>query len=172
VAVGPWAVAFVGRQGDGKSGLAAALLQAGGSLLSDDLAALSRRGEEIFVQPGFPQMRMWPDEAAFFLAHSEHLPLVHPDQTKRWIPIGPEGIGTFQADAIGIETISPRDAVIELLRHSFTPLLVEAAGLQPGRLDFLAHLVLHVPVKRLRYPTGLTLLPRVAEAIRNDLDRC
>jgi len=189
VVLGGRAAAFVGRQGDGKSGLAAALLRIGASLLSDDVVPLEIRGEETLVHPGFPQMRMWPDEAACFLERFEHLPRVHPTLTKRWVPVGPDGLGAFEGDAVPlgclylldrrpeadapleIRTLSPRDAVIELLRHSFTPLLVEAAGLQPARLDLVARLVLQIPVKRLRYPSGFALLGRVAAAVRNDLER-
>jgi hypothetical protein len=190
VALDHRAGAFAARQGEGKSGLAAALLQSGGALLSDDVVPLERRGEELLAHPGFPQMRMWPDEAACFVERFEHLPQVHPDLEKRWIPIGPDGLGTFHDDAaplscvylldrrregdapIEIREVSRREAVIELLRHSFIPLLVEAAGLQPARLDFLSHLVLQVPVKRLRYPSGFDRLPAVAEAVRRDLERC
>ncbi|HBL26482.1 MAG TPA: hypothetical protein DD490_06575 [Acidobacteria bacterium] len=71
-----------------------------------------------------------------------------------------------------IREIPPRDALIELLRQTFSPRLVAAAGLQPARFDLLSHLVLHVPVKRLRYPSGFALLPKVVESIHNDLDRC
>jgi hypothetical protein len=135
-------------------------------------------------------MRMWPDTASSFLVRFEHLPRVHPDLEKRWIPIGPDGLGVFHGDAaplsciylldrrpeagapVEIREISRREAVIELLRHSFIPLLVEAAGLQPARLDLLSRLVLQVPVKRLRYPSGFDRLPAVAEAVRRDLERC
>jgi hypothetical protein len=157
--------------------------------LSDDVVPLERRGGEIIAHPGFPQMRMWPDEAACFLERFEHLPRVHPDLTKRWIPVGPDGLGAFHGAAaslscvylldrqregdapIEIREISRREAVIELLRHSFTPLMVEAAGLQPARLDLLSRLVLEIPVKRLRYPTGFDRLPRVADAVRSDLEK-
>jgi len=189
VALDHRAGAFAARQGEGKSGLAAALLQSGGALLSDDVVPLERRGSEVIAHPGFPQMRMWPDEAACFVERFEHLPRVHPDLEKRWIPVGRDGLGVFHDDdaplscvylldrrkegdaSIEIREISPRDAVIELLRHSFTPLMVEAAGLQPARLDLLSHLVLQVPVKRLRYASGFDRLPQVADAVRRDLER-
>lgn len=184
------AAAFSSTHGGGKTGLAAALLQAGYPLLSDDLLPIEEREGTLLGRPGYPQMRMWPDEANHFLGGSEHLPLIHPDLSKRRVPIGPGGFGTFhdaplplaclylldrqpESEApIEIRDLSPRDALIELLRHSFTPLLVEAAGLQPARFDLLSRLVLQVPVKRLRYPSGFDHLPRVAEAVRRDLERC
>ncbi len=184
------AAAFLSTHGAGKSGLAAALMRAGASLLTDDVLPLEENNGAFLGRPGYPQMRMWPDEATWFLGGCDGLPLVHPDLSKRRVPVGPDGFGTFCDDPlplaclylpdrlpdreapIEIREISPRDALIELLRHSFTPLLVEAAGLQPARFDLLARLVLEVPVKRLRYPSDFDRLPRVAEALQLDLERC
>jgi len=183
------AVVFAAMHGTGKSGLAAALLQCGATLLGDDLAPIDELGGDQTVQPGFPCLRMWPDEAAYFLRRYEHLPRVSPGSEKRWVPIGPDGFGTFcnhplplsciylperrpePHGLVEIRPVSPRDALIELVRHSFSPFLVEAAGLQPGRFDRLARLVRQVPVRRLSYPSGFDRLPGVAEAILRDLER-
>jgi len=165
------------------------LLQAGQALLSDDLLPIEARDGSFLGRPGYPQMRMWPDEATHFLGGFERLPVVHPELSKRRVPVGPGGLGTFhdsplplaciyllerraEAEPLELRNLSPQDALIELLRQSFTPLLVEAAGLQPSRFDLLSRLVLAVPVKRLRYPSGFDRLPRVAEAVRLDLERC
>lgn len=193
VAAGGRAAGFLSTHGGGKSGLVAALLQAGGALLTDDVLPVEEIDENdgtFLGRPGYPQMRMWPDEAGHFLGSFEDLPLVHPDLTKRRVTLGPGGFGSFHDSAlplsclylldrqesretpIEIHSVSPRDALLELLRHSFTPLLVEAAGLQPARFDRLARLVRQVPVRRLRYPSGFDLLPGVAEAVRRDLEGC
>jgi hypothetical protein len=188
VAVGSRAAVFASTHGGGKTGLAAALLQAGCGLLSDDLLPVEEHVGRFLGRPGYPQMRMWPDEAAHFLGRYEHLPAVHPELSKRRVSVGSGGLGTFHASALplaciyllerrpegedlDIRAISPRDALIELLRHSFAPRLVEAAGLQTARFDRLARLVLQVPVRRLVYPSGFDRLPRVAEAVRLDLER-
>jgi hypothetical protein len=42
---------------------------------------------------------------------------------------------------------------------------MEAAGLQPARLDRLARLVQSVPVRRLVYPSGFERLEEVARQI-------
>jgi len=65
--------------------------------------------------------------------------------------------------------VSPRDAVIELVRFTFTPHVVEALGWQPRRLAFFADLAARVPIRRLIYPSGLHHLPRVSEAILQDV---
>jgi hypothetical protein len=185
VAVDGQAVAFISHHGGGKSGLAAGMMRAGYPLLTDDILPVEDRDGILLGRPGYPQMRMWPDEGAHFVERFEELPLVHPELSKRRVPVGPGGFGAFHDSALPLAAIflaerrdpeeaggvleilplSPMEAVIELVRHSFSPHLVEAAGLQPARLDLFARLVKQVPVRRLVYPSGFEHLPRVVEAI-------
>lgn len=179
-ALGSRAVGFLSMQGGGKTGLAAAMLRAGHPLLTDDILALEERGGTFLSRSGYPQMRMWPDEAAHFLGSYEHLPLVHPQVSKRRVAITsfhhtalPLAVLYIaerrEGGPIEITPLSRSAAVIELVRHSFSPHLVQAVGLQPSRLDFLARLVRQVPVRRLAYPSGFERLPEVVEALRRDL---
>jgi hypothetical protein len=154
---------------------------AGALLLTDDIAAVEEDGPAFQVSPAYPQMRMWPDEAGHFLGHSEHLPRVHPDLEKRRVAVGPSGLGELhpgplplatvyvarrrEEPGIEIHDLSPMESMIELIRHSFAPELMQAAGLQPGRMDVLARLVRRVPVRRLVYPSGFERLPEVVEAV-------
>lgn len=182
------AAAFLSTHGAGKTGLAAALMRAGGELLTDDLLPVAEREGAFLGLPGYPQMRMWPDEADWFLGGFEGLPLVHSELSKRRVAVGPDGFGSFcdrplplacvylperlpdPSAPVTIREISPRDALIELVRHSFSPFLVEAAGLQAQRFDRFARLVREVPVRRLSYPTGFDRLPYVAEVLLRDLE--
>ncbi len=176
------AIAFLSRHGGGKTGLAAAMMQAGHSLLTDDVLPVEEGSGVFHARPGYPQMRMWPDEAAYFVARAEELPLVLPQLTKRRVRVGADGFGAFrdtalplaglyiaerrpESVAVEILDVSPRDALIELVRHSFSPHLVEAAGLQPSRFDLFSRLVRSVPVRRLVYPSGFARLPEVAEIL-------
>lgn len=185
VAIGGRAAAFCSTQGGGKTGLAAALLQAGHPLLSDDLLPVEEREGTFFGRPGYPQMRMWPDEATHFLGGFEDLPVVHPGLSKRRVPVG-AGWGSFHdaplplaglyllerrpdGEPLEIHPLSPRDALIELLRHTFAPRLVQAAGFEPSRFERLARLVVQVPVRRLRYPSGFDQLSLGVAAVRRDL---
>lgn len=185
VAVDGRAVAFLSNRGGGKTGLAAAFLQAGFPLLTDDVLPVEEVNGTFLARPGYPQMRMWPDEAAHFLSGWESLPLVHSSVSKRRVQVGPigetTGFGTFHdvslplsglyiperipEGSVEIQAVSPRDALIELVRHSFSPHLVQAAGLQPRRLDLLARLVMQVPVRRLRYPSGFERLPEAVDEV-------
>ena len=86
------AVAFIAHSRDGKSTLAAALLQDGCSLLTDDVLPLSSGESGYWANPGYPAMRMWPGEAEHFLDHYEELERVHPDSTKRYVPCERAGL--------------------------------------------------------------------------------
>jgi hypothetical protein len=133
-------------------------------------------------------MRMWPPEAEHFLGHYEDLALIDPQLSKRRVPVGADSFGSFcgepqplgriylldrlrpqQAARVGITPLSPRDAVLELLRYSFMPRLVEAIGLQGRRLQLLTRAAQDVPMRRLSFPSGYRYLPDVCEAILADL---
>ena len=183
------AVGFLSANSGGKSSLAATMMQAGYPLLTDDILPVEHSHGAFVGRAGYPQMRLWPDEARYFLGHHEGLERVHPAYSKRRVLVGTDGFGAFcdvsqplaclylperrdSAEAgmeIGITPVSPRDAVIELVRHSFTPRVVEAIGLQAQRLDFFAQMVQQVPMRRLVYPSGFAHLPRVRDAILEDL---
>lgn len=179
VSVDGRAVAFVSRHGGGKSGLAAGMIAAGATLLTDDLLVLEERDGLWEARPSYPLMRMWPDEAEHFLGSYSDLPRVQGDSEKRSVAVGEGGFGSFRdvssplaciylatrvagTDAVEIQPVSRGEALIELVRHSFSARLVEAAGLQPARLDRLARLVRSVPVRRLLYPSGFERLAAVA----------
>ena len=179
---GPGAVAFLARHGGGKSSLAAALMRTGAPLLTDDILPVEESGGSFLARPGYPQMRMEPDTARCFLGRIEGLPPVCPGEAKLRVPVGPGGFGSFQTTAlpltclyvaergpsgspVEISQLPRSQALIELVRHSFAPHLVEAAGLQPARLDLFARLVQQIPVHRLSYPAGFEHLPGLISAI-------
>lgn len=181
IRLGQGSVAFLSHSGGGKSSLAAAFVQAGAALLTDDVLPVEESGETFLARPGYPQMRLEPDGSRHFLDGIGGLKPVSPDDTKLHVPIGTEGFGAFHDSSLpltalyvierhgkpGIVPLTRREAVIELVRHSFSPYLVEALGLQPRRLDLFARLVHQVPVLRLSYPSGFESLPGVVEAVLN-----
>jgi hypothetical protein len=189
VVVGGQAVAFLATNSGGKSSLAASLMKLGHPLLTDDLLPIQSGHETFLGCAGYPQMRMWPDQAEYFLGHYEDLDQVHPAYSKRRVPVGPDGLGLFCAsphplarfylperrnpDEFGREIeITPlrgSQAMIEFVRNSFAARLVEQAGLQPERMKTLARMARQVPVHRIAYPSGVEHLARVRKAILADL---
>jgi hypothetical protein len=181
-------VAFIAHSRTGKSTLAAAFLQQGHALLTDDVLPLIRSAAGYLAYPGYPVMRMWPGEVEHFLSSYEGLERVHPEFNKRHVPLDLSGFGAFCDDSTPLERIyilerqeaadctkgleirrvSPRDALVELLRYSFVGRLGDAAGLAPTRFAFLSELVESIPVRRLVYPGGYEFLPQVRQAVLAD----
>ena len=126
-------------------------MQAGHPLLTDDILPVEQVAAGRWLGlPGYPAMRMWPDEAEHFLGHHEDLEIVHPQLDKRRVAVGHEGFGAFCAEAqplaciyiperrdpalwgneVEIMSLRPTVAFIEVVRNSFTPRIVEALGWQ------------------------------------------
>src|SRR5207247_1442060 len=85
---------------------AAAFLRAGHDLLSDDLVPVRAAAGGVEALPGYPRMRLWPEEAAHFAGGTDELRRVHPDGEKRWVPVGPGGLGRFRARALPLREAS------------------------------------------------------------------
>ncbi len=179
-------VGFLGFNRAGKSSLAASFLPEGFSLLTDDVLAVEVDSlGAIVATPSFPQLRLWPRSMDDLVENPTELEPVHPDFDKRRVPVGGAGLGTFQDSArpldalflpvregstIEMERLSPREAMIELVRHSFLGALGEAAIGIGRRFERLAWVAERIPVFHLRYPNGLEHLPRVRAAVLGHLE--
>lgn len=188
IAVANRAVAFTGSKHSGKSSLAATFVQAGDSLLTDDLLSVRARENHFIGQPGYPQMRLWPEQAQHFLGYYETLEIVHPAYTKRRVAV--KELGTFcvrpqplvalyllqrrdptkHGTSIEITSVPRAEALFVLIRHCFASQLLNALTHQQRRAALLAPLVQRVPVRRLVFPSGFEYLPRVRRSILDDLE--
>lgn len=178
------AVGFVADHGAGKSTLVASFVAAGFRLLGDDVLPLDRREGRTWARPGYPQMRMWPEQARRLLGSEAGLARVQPSVPKLFTRVGAGGFGTFcpeprpllalylprRADGgdVAIEPVGFAEGVTWLLRHSFLTGLVEASGLAAARFGRFADVVRQVPVRRLTYPSGFDRLAEVRAAVLAD----
>jgi hypothetical protein len=129
VALGDNAIAFLGGQGWGKSTLAAAFHVRGHRVLADDVTAIQTDSAVPIALPGFPQIKLWPNSIVALGTVPETLPAVHPDVNKRafsvaggfaQMPLPLKGIYVLAAgSAVQIESLSPREAMLELIGHSY-----------------------------------------------------
>ena len=189
VAVEDHAVGFLATSTGGKSTLAATMLQAGYPLLTDDILCVERREEAFWGRPGFPQMRLWPDQARYFLGHYEEFDIVHPYTWKRRVPVGENGLGTFCSASrplaclylperrdpttwgtrVEVTPVSRVEALVSLIGQGFSSSVVEKLGLRRHRFDLFGSLASQVPIYRLVYPEGVQYLPYVRQAILDSL---
>jgi hypothetical protein len=183
VRVGGAAVALMAAAGTGKSSLAAWLVHHGHALVSDDILPLALADSGCLGLPGYPQMNLYP--AVLRQVLGDAAPGA-PGADKCRVPVG-RGWGTFadpptplarvyvlerasgEDGEVRLDPLRASDGLVELLRFSFCARLVEALGLQPGRLATLAQVLRHTPVRRLHYPSGLGRLDSVRDAILRDL---
>jgi hypothetical protein len=190
VVVGHCAIAFAARRLSGKTSLAAMFMQVGHALLTDDILALRAHPGGWMAQPGYPRMRMWPEQAARFQLDPDILERVLPESPKRQVPVAclgafcqqpkplsviylPERYEPARADgsqpAIHIAPLTPAEAVFALIDHVFMRNFINTIAHQRQRLAVFAPHIHHVAVRRLVYPSGFEHLPRVREAILADV---
>ena len=178
------AVAFLGDCGFGKSTLAAAFLQAGHRLLTDDLLLARTTTRGILAYPGPARIKLFPQIACKFLgAGSSGVPM-NPDTQKLIIPLDDNWVSAAAAPLAAIYVLAPPDEVagrdIRIVsisqREAFVMLLGSAFNCvisDPDRLrrqfEATQALANATIVRKLCYPRSLESLPLVREAILADL---
>jgi hypothetical protein len=178
--------AFIGPAGSGKSTLAGAFCRTGFVSLADDCLSLIDRGA-IAAVPAYPGLRLWNDAAAAFgieddggptVAHYTPKRRAFPLANPRDFPLAPIPLARIyrleRADngastaAVRIESISPRDALLELVQASF-PLDITDESTLERHFRFMERVVEMVPISRLVIPRGFGLLDSAREVVLADL---
>lgn len=186
VAVDGHCLSFLGGFGSGKSTMAAIMLKNGFQLISDDVSAVRTGGGRVESIPGYPILKLWPDSATALGLFQEHLPLVHPDHSKRFVSLDDFGSSAglpltrlyFLAGGVSV-TIEPLGPT-----ESFEILLGNWYGAKYGPdffrgIDLREHFVKIAEVARcvparilMRPPESLTdqeLQNEIVQAIRVDM---
>jgi hypothetical protein len=177
------AVLFAGGSGAGKSTLAATLHARGYSVVTDDVTAIVVSAEGCRVIPGFPQLKLWPDAVISLGKAPETMPRLHPHLEKRAHQVlegfshEPLPLRRIYALAEGsvacIESLSPQEALIELVRHSygsrFGDRLLGLDGAGTAHLHQCATLANRVPIRRLRRPARVRTVLDLADLVEDDL---
>jgi hypothetical protein len=172
------AVGFLGGRGAGKSTLAAAFLAQSHPLLADDILAVSFVEGLPRVLPGFRQLKLWPDAVAALGGDPALLPRVRLGHEKRAQLVGGGSLTDALplarlyvlsgGDTIEIESLSVRDAFLEVVAHSYGNTWLHGFS-GPRQFGARAELVRCVSVRTLRRPPGLDLLPHVTRRVEEDL---
>ena len=173
-----YAVAFLGTSGRGKSTLAASFATSGYRFLTDDGLQLRKAPQGYMIDPSHASVRLWDDSRRALIPQStaaappvDYTPksrlladndLAHCDNA---CPLRcMYFLGEGETGAVSIEPVSGRDAMIELVRHSFLLDIEEHAMLKHhfGELTLLAKTPMFF---RLNYPRRYEILPQVRNAV-------
>jgi|HubBroStandDraft_6_1064221.scaffolds.fasta_scaffold211313_2 hypothetical protein len=184
VAVGDQAIAFLGDCGLGKSTLAAAFLQAGHRLLTDDLLLLQTRTQSIVAFPGPGRIKLFPKVAGKFLADASSGVPLNPKTQKQIIPLNNSQVSSeamplaaayvlaspnkAHDNSVRITALTEKEAFINLLSNTFNRVIVDPDRLR-RHFDAAQALANIMPIRKLSYPRSLEHLPLVREAILSDL---
>ncbi|HVA41194.1 MAG TPA: hypothetical protein VNF49_11060, partial [Candidatus Binataceae bacterium] len=141
--------------------------------------------------PAYPGLRLWSDSAeslspdwssAPAVAHYTHKKRILNVPAVKGFPARLEplaviyclaretsGNGTGGVSVPAIEPLRPNEVFLQLLSASFMLDITDRAVLTRN-LRFIERLLNAVPVRRLRVPDGFASLPKVREAVLEDLD--
>jgi hypothetical protein len=178
-------VGFLGDSGYGKSSLAAAFLQAGYPIVTDDLLVMTEKENGLWVYPGIPRIKLFPEIASVFLGSQVMGTPMNPLTRKLVIPLdrplAHQDVAPLKAlyvltrpsrrargGRVAIRRLAPRPGFIALLRNSFNTFVVEPTRLT-RQFDLNSRIVSTVPIKMLSYPRILAAVPSLRDAILADL---
>jgi len=183
VAIHGEAVALLGASGAGKSTVAAALHARGHALVADDLVAVDLERDAVpMVLPAFPQLKLSPEAAAALLGDDpDSLPPLAdgvPKRARQTIagfslqarPLS--GVYVLSSDtAAGMTPLSPREAFLELVRHSYGIRAFSRGfgGVAARHMEQCARVVNHTFVRRLAREERLAKIQCLAWQIEQDL---
>jgi hypothetical protein len=173
IQIGSKTVAFLGSNGAGKSLIAASLIARGHKMVSDDVAALSLRSSQTYIQPGFPIIKMRPQEYKM---------LGFNGLKNNCLPVNKQKVGyifgglffsepsrlecVFVLDVGNdrkIRQLSPKESFMQLICNS-PPVIWD---MLPDELHFshIASLTQNVPVYMMTREENLEKIPEHAEMI-------
>jgi len=165
VCIGGRAVALCGESQAGKSTTAAALALRGIPVLCEDITPLIEEHGRFQVEPGYPRVCLWPDAVEKLLGARDALPQLTPTWEKFFLPLD-GGNARFEeqrrvlgavylfaprvaeADAPRIETMSAREALLELVQNTYMNWLLDRRQ-RAAEFDALSRLVTQVPIRRI-----------------------
>lgn len=188
VAIDDRAVGFIADKHSGKTTLAGFFTRCGHRFITDDAITLEVSNSGALMHPSQPELRMVPHQAEFLLGSTRGLKSIIPGREAK-LGVAVTRLGSMQMDAlptsvlympkrrksmpgdlsVRIETLSPARALLALQAHPSAGAELLAHRLPETLLQQLPELLRHVAVRRIEYPSGFEHLPRVYDAIRDDL---
>lgn len=181
VAIKGKAYAIVGDSGAGKSTLALSFLNRGFSLLTDDVIAVSLKGNIPIVTPSYPQQKLWKDCLLNFGMETDHYKSLFGRENKYSVPVMnfsstplPLGgiIELVKVDdkEIVIRPIENLERFFKLFYHTYRNFFVEKLGLMSWHFDFCAKMMNKVNIYQFGRPITVSSSSQLVSEILNMID--
>ena len=170
------ALLLIGRSGDGKSSLAAALVERGHALLADDVCGLALRDGRVMALPSFASLRLWKETLKQMGAPLKVRSRVRPGVEKFWVEASSACTQALPVCAAvvlkpshhpGIRTapVSQSDAFGLLCEHTHRKRVLRAMGQRPAHFRVVAAMARQVPMLRAWRPHQPFLLEELADHV-------
>lgn len=183
VSIDGCAVAFIGESGAGKSTTAAAFVDEGHSVLSDDVVAVNTSATQPTVQPAFSSVKLHNDIASRF---GERLVPILKDETKQDSNEGEERFyGTqnphttplplraiyclSEEDDFSVSRIEPAAAAIELAQTTYTVGTQRHQREALRALEDVSRVAENVPVSRMSHPHEFEALTDIVRFVEKEV---
>ncbi len=180
VRIGDECVIFAGLSGNGKSTLAAAFHKKGYELLADDLAVINEQG---FVQPSYPQIKLWHDTAERLNIDVTQLQQIRLQVKKYAYPLT-QGfcdtplpvramyiLNTHKLETFEFQAITGMNKFLPLKNQTYRKTYIEGLGLTTQHLKQCAQLANTISMIRITRPTSGFDIDQLVERIEADLNR-
>lgn len=175
------AVVFLGRGGEGKSTIAAAMNSKGYEFITDDILIFKFNDhEKPYAIPSFPRVKLWYDVIEYVTKETDSVVKIHPQiekysySVKSSFSLNPIPLKIIyyieQSDENDITTLKSQEALIKLIKSSFDLNLFGNAGKSQNLLQ-CANLVKNIPVKRLKKTCSLQELENLIRLVEIDVYR-
>ena len=174
------AALLLGESGDGKSSLAATLVERGYALVADDVTAVVVRGNLATALPGFTNLRLWKATLDKMGVAHRARSRVRGTLEKYWVPAAHlcgESLPVSAAFVltpqnrpdIRIESMAPGRAFRMLNRHAHRRRIMDAMDQRPAHFRAAAAIARDVPVMRVERPNSPFLLEELADHVEAHL---
>ncbi|WP_199618171.1 phosphoenolpyruvate carboxykinase (ATP) [Paenibacillus alkalitolerans] len=181
VVIGGNAYAFLGDSGAGKSTLAAAFVNMGHQLVSDDVIAVTdadRSGFPVIV-PSYPQQKLWQESIHRLGMESGNYRTIYRETTKFAVPVSSRFCyepvplaGVFElvkseGNTVRVSSLPNLDRLRIMLLHTYRNMLIRRLGLEQWHFNLSTEIANRIPVYQLQRPAeGFTAQRLASEIIR------
>jgi hypothetical protein len=179
---GERAILFAGASGHGKSTLAAAFLDAGYQLLSDDVVAIRSRPAGAFAAAAYPEIKLWADalkrleiDAAGLRRVREQLDKSYVSAIERFsaepMPVSHVYIlNSHNRDEFVLTAATGRAKLGFLVRNTYRRNFLDGLGGKEAHFDGCVTLSNHARVVSVVRPSGNFRIDELRRQIQADLD--